>query len=249
MARPFSNLSFDAPFIVQHAGSRSLHFTLGETQSSMRLDQPDDLHLDYTRTMMGFLLLQPQPRNITMVGLGGGSLVKFSRRYLPSAVMTVVENNPGVIALRKDFGIPDDNAGLRVITDDGAAHVAAAAAIDVLLVDGFDSNGQPPQLCSQDFYDDCFSALAAGGVLVVNLHPDNPQHDLFCRRIAQSFGGNAMQVMAAEQSNCVVFAARRRPVTLQVLRSREAVAQLDPQLRSRMCREFARIGWNACQLS
>jgi spermidine synthase len=248
MAGTFSNLKFDAPFVIQHADSRSLHFTLGETQSSMRLDQPDELHLDYTRTMMGFLLLQPQPRNITMIGLGGGSLVKFCRRYLPSAPMTVVENNPGVIALRKDFGIPDDGAGLRVIADDGAIHVAAAAAVDVLLVDGFDSTGQPPQLCSQQFYDDCFSALTAGGVLVVNLHPDHPQHDLFCRRIAQSFGGNAMQVMAPERSNCVVFAARRRPVTLQTLRSHEGAAQLDPQLRRRMHREFAHIGWNACGL-
>src|SRR5690349_9988184 len=115
MTAPFCRLNFDAPFVVQDGNSRSLHFTMGETQSSMRLDRPDELRIDYTRTMMGFLLLNPRPRNITMIGLGGGSLVKFCRRYLPAAAVTVVENNPGVIALRKDFGIPDDGAGLRVI--------------------------------------------------------------------------------------------------------------------------------------
>src|SRR3954464_3646611 len=101
MPARFSNLNFDAPFVAQDGNSRSLHFTLGETQSAMRLDRPDELAIDYTRTMMGFLLLNPRPRNITMIGLGGGSLVKFCRRHLRLAPMTVVENNPGVVALRK----------------------------------------------------------------------------------------------------------------------------------------------------
>lgn len=43
---------------------------------------------------------------------------------------------------------------------------------DVLLVDGFDIDGQPPGLCSQRFYDDCYQALTASGVLVVNLCGD-----------------------------------------------------------------------------
>jgi spermidine synthase len=249
MTGSFGNLNFDVPFVVQDGDSRSLHFTLGETQSSMRVDRPDELHLDYTRTMMGFLLLNPRPRNITMIGLGGGSMVKFCRRYLPTAALTVVENNPAVIALRREFGVPDDDAGLRVIADDGAVHLAGGAlAVDVLLVDGFDSAGQPAQLCSQDFYDDCFAALAAGGILVVNLHADHPRHELFCRRVSHSFKGNAMQVLAADQSNCVVFAARRRPVTQQSLRSRRWADQLSPELRSRLGGEFAHIGWSACAL-
>jgi len=246
---PFANLNFDPPFVLQDGGSRSLHFTMGETQSSMRLDRPDELQIDYTRTMMGFLLLTPRPRDITMIGLGGGSLVKFCRRHLPFAPVTVVENNPAVIALRKDFGIPDDDDGLRVLADDGAAHLAAArGAIDVLLVDGFDAAGQPAQLCTQAFYDDCLRALRNGGVLVVNLHADHPQHELFTRRIARSFRGNAMQVLAPDKSNCVVFAARRRPVTLQSLRSVEWAGQLHAKLQTRLRGEFAHIGWNACAL-
>jgi len=249
MTAQFSNLNFDAPFVVQDGLSRSLHFTLGETQSSMQVDQPDELAIDYTRTMMGFLLLNARPRNITMIGLGGGSLVKFCRRHLPFAPMTVVENNPAVIGLRKEFGIPDDDDGLRVVVEDGAAHLAASPAdIDVLMVDGFYSSGQPAQLCSQAFYDDCFSALAPGGVLAVNLHADHPQHPLFCERIALSFDGNALQVISPDKSNAVVFAARRTPVTLQALRNRRWSQQLGPGLRSRLRAEFAHIGWSACAL-
>lgn len=246
MCGSFDNLRFEAPFVLQDQGIRSLHFTHGEVQSSMRVGRPDELQVDYTRTMMGFLLLNPQPQRITMIGLGGGSLVKFCRRHLPSARITVVENNPAVIALRREFGIPDDDDRLSVVIDDGALHVGTVrGAIDVLLVDGFDHAGQSPQLCSQDFYDSCFRALAPGGVLAVNLHIDHPEHDLFIQRIAARFQGNAMQMMAGEKANCIVLAGRRRPVTLQALRSREWAGQLDATAQRQLRAEFAQIGWNA----
>lgn len=249
MPAAFANLSFETPFVVEERGTRSLHFTIGETQSSMRVDRPDELLIDYTRTMMGFLLLTPRPRNITMIGLGGGSLAKFCHRHLPSARITVVENNPGVIALRKDFGIPDDDARLSVLEDDGALFVRmAAGAVDVLLVDGFDGTGQPAQLCSQAFYDDCFGALAPGGVMAVNLHADHPEHELFTGRIARSFKGNAAQVLAGEKANCIVLAGRRRPVTLQALRSRGWTRALEPQAQRQLREELTHIGWNACPL-
>lgn len=249
MPAPFDHLRFEAPFIREERGIKSLHFTIGETQSSMRLDRPDELQIDYTRTMMGFLLLCPRPRDIAMIGLGGGSLVKFCRRHLPSARLTVVENNPGVIALRKDFGVPDDDARLSVLEEDGAVFIRdPGSRFDVLLVDGFDHAGQPPQLCSQAFYDDCLGALAAGGVLVANLHIDHPDHELFTARIARSFKGNAMQVLAGEKANCIVFAGRRRPVTLEALRSAAWEDALQPQAARQLRAEFVRIGWSACAL-
>lgn len=75
-----------------------------------------------------------------------------------------------MIALRDQFYIPDDNDRFRVIWGDGADYVARTSELmEVLLVDGFDIHGQPPQLCSQEFYDDCYRALAPDGLLVVNL--------------------------------------------------------------------------------
>ena len=55
------------------------------TQSRMRAGAPDELVVDYTRTMLGALLLHPAPRRIGMVGLGGGSQAKFCLRHLPQA--------------------------------------------------------------------------------------------------------------------------------------------------------------------
>ena len=61
--------------------SRSLHFGTPARQSSMALDAPDRLQLPYTQAMMAFLLFQPQPEAVLMVGLGGGSMAKFLLRH------------------------------------------------------------------------------------------------------------------------------------------------------------------------
>ena len=159
-----------SPFVLEADGLLSLHFDYLSIQSQMRIANPVELVLGYTRTMMGFLLFTPEPRRIGMIGLGGGSLAKYCHEYLPAADITVVEINPEVIALRREFAIPPDGARFRVLCGDGADFVRNhAGTFDVLIVDGFDLEGQAVQLGSQAFYDDCHARLAEGGTLVVNL--------------------------------------------------------------------------------
>lgn len=158
------------PIIYKKRKTLALLFDVFALQSEMSIDNPDDLLLGYTQSMMGFLLLQPAPRRIGMIGLGGGSLAKFCYRHLPNVVIEAAEINPHVIALRDRFSIPRDDERLHVHCIDGAEFVRkASASFDILMVDGFDKDGQPDQLSSSSFYEDCFQALTPDGIMVVNL--------------------------------------------------------------------------------
>jgi spermidine synthase len=95
-----------APFIYEEQNCKSLHFTIHQLQSKMSISRPDELKVDYTKTMMGFVLLNRRPKHIVMIGLGGGSLAKFCYKHLPESRITVIEINPHVIALRNEFLIP-----------------------------------------------------------------------------------------------------------------------------------------------
>ena len=235
---------FAKPLVHDDGDSRSLHFTLDELQSRMNKRNPWGLEVDYTRTMMGFLLLAPAPASIAMVGLGGGSLAKFCYRQLPACRITVVEINPHVIALRRDFCVPDDDARFEVLEGDGAAFVASPGRnLDVLLIDGFDHAGQPDALCSQRFYDDCFSALAPGGVLAVNLHYDDARYPVWAERIRRSFGGNAVEIPAPEKSNCIVFASRGAPLSPRRIQLQTSLARLGSDARAELKPEFTRMVW------
>jgi spermidine synthase len=196
------------PYVRETLDSKSLHFSMDEIQSTMSLMTPDALALAYTRTMMGFLLFHPRPATLAMIGLGGGSMAKFCHRQLPRTRIQVLEINPHVLALRQDFQVPDDDARFQVLLGDGALYVRSAPfPLDVLLVDGFDYEGQPPALCSQQFYDDCRAALQPGGLLVVNLHTGHADFSVHLARIERSFDGEVLALGDEDCSNTIVFAS------------------------------------------
>lgn len=197
------------PFVYDSPNSKALHFSIDEIQSRMRLKDPHALDLEYTRTMMAFLLFNPEPADIAMIGLGGGSLAKFCHRHLPQTRIRVAEINPHVIALRDEFQVPPDDERFAVVRADGAQFVRLRATrCDVLMVDGFDSQGLPSRLCSQRFYDDCFEMLQPGGIMVVNLHHGHASYDVQLGRIRRSFDGAALVVDDGELSNSIVFACK-----------------------------------------
>jgi spermidine synthase len=196
------------PCICEQDGTLSLHFgKTGEVQSLMRLDAPDRLVLDYTRVMMGFLLFIENPKHIGMVGLGGGSMAKHCYRHLPDTRITVAEISPEIIALRNRFFIPRDDHRFHVFREDGTGFVKRHyGRFDVLLVDGFDHGGQPDQLCSREFYDDCYRALARDGVLVVNFCDSFPRTSIW--RMRQCFGGRVVALDAEGSANTIVFSGK-----------------------------------------
>ncbi len=214
------------PFVYETLTTRALHFSICEIQSRMQTLRPHALDLDYTRTMMAFLLFSPAPETLAMIGLGGGSLAKFCHRFLPATRIKVIEINPHVIALREQFCVPLDDARFKVRRGDGADFVRLPPyRQDVLLVDGFDYDGQPPALCSQRFYDDCYEALQPNGLLVINLHAAHADFDLHVARIRRSFAsppprrskatgvgpassGEVLLVADADGSNTIVFACK-----------------------------------------
>ena len=56
MSDPIASSPHPKPFVSETLGSKSLYFSCSAVQSSMNLMQPDALVLEYTQTMMGFLL-------------------------------------------------------------------------------------------------------------------------------------------------------------------------------------------------
>lgn len=220
------------PFVVDIDGQRSLQFDGVTIQSQMAIDDPDALALDYTRSMMGFLLFHPAPRHIAMIGLGGGSLVKYCLATLPETIVTAVEINPEVIALRNEFGIPPDGPRLKVLCRDGADYVRDPGdAPDVLIVDGFDAAGMPRQLCSAGFYDHCAAMLADGGTMVVNLWSGDSRYGLYASRIRESFEDRVVVVRAEEDTNRIVFASKNRrfpPTRTQLLERARVLAADHP---------------------
>lgn len=225
-------------YISEKFGVRSLHIGSDTIQSSMRLSRPYDLELAYTRSMMGFLLFLPEPRDVLMIGLGGGSVAKFMHRHMPEVRIHAVELNPEVVNIaRHCFKVPDDER-LQVTIGDGAEFIGnPGPRADVVMVDGYDGESQAEALSEKRFYRACHGRLNDKGIMVVNLWSGDRQFTDALGRIREAFPQGTLCLPAEKPGNVIVFAFRTAAgaVSWQELHARASV------LTSRYALEFGRF--------
>jgi len=162
--------SYGKPFVIDDGRTRRLYFGLAYVQSEMSIGQPYELNFEYTRIMMGFLLFQPRPRHIVIVGLGGGSLTRFCHRSVPRARITSIEIDPGVIAFGDIFLLPPADARTELVQADAVDYFQGTSdRPDVVLLDACDIQGLAPALCDAAVLGSIHDRLRSRGVLVINL--------------------------------------------------------------------------------
>jgi spermidine synthase len=228
-------------------GWRTLHVGGEAIQSSMRLDDPFALALDYTRCMMAFLLFLPAPREALMIGLGGGSLAKFFHRNLPRTRVRVVELDERIIlAARQHFALPPDDARLKVEVGDGAEALSPECC-DLLVIDAYHDEAHVPELSSGEFYDGAWLALREPGVMVVNYMDDDPKFDEYLQRLERAFGGAVLAMPALYDPNVIVFALKGMPAQVEWRALRAAAERLEAELGIPFTRYLPKLrGMNRC---
>lgn len=193
--------------IGEKNGIRSLYLNSDTVQSSMALADPYRLVLSYTRVMMSFLLFNPAPRDIWMIGLGGASIPKFIHRFLPASRCRVIELHPEVQALAHSmFALPEPDARLQVVIADGADYVQRhESASDVLLVDGFDGVQIAPELCTPAFFLHCARCLRPNGIFAMNLWGSDKAFRRHVENIGAAFGDRVLLLPAREKGNVIAL--------------------------------------------
>jgi spermidine synthase len=154
---------------------------------------------------------------VVSVGLGGGSVNKWIYRQFPQAEQVVLELNPRVIAVaRQYFHVPPDDTRLQVMQADGARWVGEHPnSADVILVDGYDGESHVEELATAEFYAAAAGSLRKEGVLVVNLWASERRFDEYVHRIEAAFEGRVACVPALQKGNIIVLAFKRLPARLR----------------------------------
>lgn len=197
------------PYVVDEDGLRRLHYAPDCVQSTMSLADPYALELRYTREMTAFLLFDPAPQDLVILGLGGGSLAKFCHRELPDASITVVEIDPRVVALRKQFHVPPDDSRFEVIPGDAARFVAnTPGGHDVMLADTYGREGLASSTQAVEYYTDIRASLAPHGLFVTNLAGSQATRYTHLETMSDVFGANLLLVPVEGEGNEVVVAFR-----------------------------------------
>ncbi|MDN5842420.1 MAG: spermidine synthase [Alcaligenaceae bacterium] len=200
----------DLPTLSEENGIRFLHFDSEWVQGAMRISRPSELVLAYTRQMMAWLLfLTPRARDrVGILGLGAGSLLRYMIRHTPAQVHTVERNEQVTAMCRAFFRLP--GSARSVIDHDDAAHwIAQPDQNDrfmALMVDLYDAGAQGPVCDSQEFYLDCYHALAEVGIMTVNLFGRHESYAHNIRHISKAFKGRVLCLPEIDEGNVVVLA-------------------------------------------
>lgn len=153
-------------------GLRSLYTGDGRArQSALYPGRPTHLEIAYTRVATVGLALAPEDGRILYVGLGGGAMPMFARTMMPSARIEVVEIDPLIVEVAREyFGFRPD-ARLVVHTGDGRAFIERArpGSYDLIVLDAFSDDEIPYALTTREFLEGVHESLAPGGVVVSNL--------------------------------------------------------------------------------
>ena len=215
--------------VSEDAGVRYLHFGSEWVQGAMRIRRPWALELAYTQEMMVGLLLKepPWPRSALLIGLGAGSLTKFIWRHLPQTKITVVEINPRMpMVARQFFKLPEEDERLRIRIECGADFVMRdKKRYDLVLVDGFDHNARAGILDTEPFYANCRARLSDNGVFAANLFGRTRGFKASVGRIETAFDGRSLVFPSCDSGNAIAIAAKGEAIEVPIdeLRQRAAV--------------------------
>lgn len=167
--------------VVDSGSQRALHFIgdadvdVVETQIDLRA--PHVLQHVYAQTAMAALLYPPRAGSCLLIGLGGGAMVRFLNHHFPRLRLEVVEIDPVVVRVAREFFGTAESPGTRIHVADGREFLERGSArYDVILIDAHlhpdprtDSTGHPLSLKSPAFYGSVRARLNPGGVAMFNM--------------------------------------------------------------------------------
>lgn len=147
-------------------------------ESMLDLAHPNRLVVPYTQFMFLSYAFRPAQERVLIVGLGGGSMVHFLKKFDPELKVDVVEIDPAVVDLARRFFGVTTAGNVKIITADAFKYIAGETPkYDVIYMDAFlkpseetDSTGKPLNLNTVQFYRDLQSHLTKDGVVVFNLN-------------------------------------------------------------------------------
>lgn len=199
--------------VFEENGMRCLRFTRTAsktTQTCVMPYFPDELMFPNIKAMLGALYIQPEPKKILMIGLGGGTLPTTLAKLYPDAEIDSVDIDPAIIKIAEKFFDYRVGPKQRAFAEDGRVFVKRALQenrrYDLILLDAFSAPVIPEHMTTREFLNEVRGILAPHGVFTVNTVPRAVMYDhesatyesVFGRFYNLRVGGNRVIWIAAD---------------------------------------------------
>jgi len=182
--------------VYEYDGQRCICFVrdcrIGR-QSCSFLTTSSEFVMDYTKMVLaGSLALIPDPKRVLVLGLGGGTLPTAMAKLLPTATIDVVEIDPAITQVAKQYFAFRDGGHTRVYEMDARVFVKRAGRerrkYDLVVLDAFDREYIPEHLLTREYLTEVKALLKPGSVLAANTFSGTHLYDHESTTYASVFG-------------------------------------------------------------
>ncbi|MCK8097476.1 fused MFS/spermidine synthase [Pseudoalteromonas sp. 1CM17D] len=202
------------------------------SQSCMYKNNPDKLVFNYTKLTFASLLVTDNPKNVLIIGLGGGTLSNVIHALYPAAKIHNVEIDPAVLKVARNYFNFIENDTVTSSVQDGRIFIKRAAIkkqkYDWIILDAFNGDYIPEHLLTKEFFEEVKSVLAEGGVIAANTFSSSKLYEHESATYHAVFG-DFINVSRANRSNRIILAGvNSMPTEAQI---NQRIKALNPRLK------------------
>ncbi|TMO09920.1 spermidine synthase [Pseudoalteromonas sp. S327] len=202
------------------------------SQSCMYKNNPDKLVFNYTKLTFASLLVTDNPKNVLIIGLGGGTLSNVIHALYPAAKIHNVEIDLAVLKVARNYFNFIENDAVTSSVQDGRIFIKRAAIkkqkYDWIILDAFNGDYIPEHLLTKEFFEEVKSVLAEGGVIAANTFSSSKLYEHESATYHAVFG-DFINVSRANRSNRIILAGvNSMPTEAQI---NQRIKALNPRLK------------------
>ncbi|MFM2481905.1 spermidine synthase [Celerinatantimonas sp. YJH-8] len=214
--------------VTEQHGLRCLQFNAvrgDHIQTCQYLDADDPrLVFHYTRMSLAGLLLDPQPRRILIVGLGGGSLPTVLHQLYPKASIDIVELDPAVVKVAHDYFHFTESDKMTVHVADARVFIKRAGLAgnhyDFILLDAFNGDYIPEHLMTKEFLEETRQLMSPDGIVVANTFSTSKLYAYESVTYRQVFGTFYNFKIPSQSGNRIIIASKQPLLDQKALKAR-----------------------------
>lgn len=207
--------------VYNSRNARLLFGNRASPQSGVALDDDPRLLFDYNQRFLELIMSQ-KPKHLLVIGGGAFMLPTAAFHQFPALQIDVVEIDPLLVTLARDyFDLPDDKR-LGVHVMDGAAFIESSKTrYDMIIIDAFSGFNVPPQLINETAIKQYKRHLKRNGTVAINFISEyKPRKRALAHRLVDGFSSIFPEValyqadveyISGEQQNLVLVAGKKLP--------------------------------------
>ena len=140
-------------------------------QGAVFLDGSDDLVFEYTKFYRLYHHFSPAANKALLIGGGVYSVAHDFLKHNPEGTIDVVEIDPGLTEIAREYFNLKDDTRLKIYHEDGRTFLnTSEEQYDTIFMDAFNSHLSIPfQLATAETVTEIYESLADDGVVLVNI--------------------------------------------------------------------------------